>query len=628
MLGTMHKTRVLISASPTVFALDLRSLAVLRVAVAFCVVCDIIERADSIELYLSGPPGSCVVPPRQTPHHLWLHRLWFSRGRWALQVALFAACAASATSLAVGHRPRASAALAWLLLVGVQGRNECVNDGSDRLLRNVLLWCIFLPLSGPPPAGNSTAVAGTTATAAAAAAASTSSIRSTAATAPLVATAATAGLTLQVVGMYAALIVQRWGYASWWTELSAVHYALASPFAVSTLGKHVAQVPALTRAATSAAIATEAFVPPLLLVTPATHILRLLPVLVLGAMHLGVRAVLRLPGFTRMATLVMVAFVPSRAWDAVGWPVDATPRFAHAKASRGLSPRYMRLLSLWRRLPGRVASAAAATVAAAAAAATAPTVAGAVVALAAAAAATVAAAAVSAGSTSATARRRGFAAARLERACVVAPRLLLGYMLYLLVAEAGLLRKVDGGDVGEFLRFNQDWRMYSPQPPRDGGWWAVRGRWNQTAVDVLRGLRHGVWLPEEADAEATVPRVPSLLYRSWRWERYMSNLGKTAGRTEWLPRGGPARFVEGPLRGRRGCAAGDNFEATERLAWLGAYMCSQWAASGRAVDGMATHPASRGGGAVLEMDWFHVRLPPPGAVASPPSRTTELTYVC
>ena len=618
--------------------LDLRSLAVLRVAVALCVACDVLERADSIELYLSGPPGSCVLPPRQTPHHLWLHRLWFSRGPWALQVALFAGCAASAASLAVGHRPRASAALAWLLLVGIQGRNECVNDGSDRLLRNVLLWCIFLPLSGPPCSDGGTGAAGTTASAATAAAttaaaAATTSGSAAAVAAPTAATAATAGLTLQVVGMYAALIVQRWGQAAWWTELSAVHYALVSPFAVSTLGKHVAQLPALARAATSAAIATEALVPPLLLVTPATHMLRLLPVLVLGAMHLGVGAMLRLPGFTRIAALVMVAFVPSRAWDAAGWPADATPRLAQAKAPRGMPPRYVRLLGRWRRLPRRAASAATAIVAAAAAAATAPTAAGAVVALAAAAAAATAATAAAAGARSTSAARRpGAAAARLERAFVVAPRLLLGYMLYLLVAEAGLLRKVDGGDVGEFLRFSQDWRMYSPQPPRDGGWWAVRGRWNHTAVDVLRGARHGAWLPEAVAAAAAVPRVPSLLYRSWRWERYMSNLGKTAGKTEWLPRDGPARFVEGPLRGRRGCAAGDSFEATERLVWLGAHLCSQWAASGRAVDGAATHPAShpasRGGGAVLEMDWFYVRLPPPGVVASPPSRSRELTYAC
>ena len=99
---------------------------------------------------------------------------------------------------------------------------------------------------------------------------------------------------------------------------------------------------------------------------------------------------------------------------------------------------------------------------------------------------------------------------RAERVRAVAAWLMMGYMLHLLAAEALLVPKLDGGDVGELLRFSQDWCMYSPQPPRDGGWWQVRGvraprrndpttfptRNSEAAsagVDVLRGLRDGVW---------------------------------------------------------------------------------------------------------------------------------------
>ena len=69
--------------------------------------------------------------------------------------------------------------------------------------------------------------------------------------------------------------------------------------------------------------------------------------------------------------------------------------------------------------------------------------------------------------------------------------------------------------------------MYSPQPPRDGGWWRVRGVWRgngterRAAVDVLRGLRDGVWDVEEGlEAEETQRTLeapveaPSRLYRS------------------------------------------------------------------------------------------------------------------
>ena len=222
--------------------------------------------------------------------------------------------------------------------------------------------------------------------------------------------------------------------------------------------------------------------------------------------------------------------------------------------------------------------------------------------------------------------------------------------------------------VGELLRFSQDWVMYSPQPPRDGGWWQVRGvstpnpagrtsihdpsrsgdaaraeaaetEAAEAGVDVLRGLRDGVW--EQAGLKAAAGhaelQVPSLMYRSWRWERYLNNVGKLAGQRAWLPRvgSGAASFGDAdavrttPLRGRRGCAAGDNAEATERLEWLAAYLCARWAAAGAPSEDGAPHPASVGGGAVLELDWLYVRLPPPGAsTVLTPTRTRELTYAC
>ena len=78
----------------TMLALDRRSLAALRVVVSGCVLCDLLERADSLEFYTSGPPGSSVQPPHHTPHQAPPHRLWFFRGPEALQLALFAICAA------------------------------------------------------------------------------------------------------------------------------------------------------------------------------------------------------------------------------------------------------------------------------------------------------------------------------------------------------------------------------------------------------------------------------------------------------------------------------------------------------------------------------------------------------
>eukprot|EP01043_Picozoa_sp_COSAG02_P056809 COSAG02_NODE_6795_length_3358_cov_3.158638_1_plen_293_part_00 len=51
------------------------------------------------------------------------------------------------------------------------------------------------------------------------------------------------------------------------------------------------------------------------------------------------------------------------------------------------------------------------------------------------------------------------------------------YMLMLNAAEVGVpgAVKFDGGDIGEILRLNQNWVMYTPTPPRESGWVSVVG---------------------------------------------------------------------------------------------------------------------------------------------------------
>ena len=195
--------------------------------------------------------------------------------------------------------------------------------------------------------------------------------------------------------------------------------------------------------------------------------------------------------------------------------------------------------------------------------------------------------------------------------------------------------------------------MYSPQPPTDGGWWEARLVLADGGgtVDVLHGLRDGRygWEPSpaaavpaegapdgaaaaEAAAAEAAPAVPSQLYRSWRWERFLYNLGKTAGRREWLrqresaaPRSLDGGGGAGGLRGKAGCAAGSAAEATERLEWLAGFLCAKWAAANRSVP--TAPPADAA--AILELDWLYVaRLPEPGGVAVAPRRTRELTYAC
>lgn len=76
------------------------------------------------------------------------------------------------------------------------------------------------------------------------------------------------------------------------------------------------------------------------------------------------------------------------------------------------------------------------------------------------------------------------------------------YMLMLNAAEVGVpgIVKFDGGDIGEVLRLNQNWVMYTPSPPMESGWFSVIGY----EVNTSGGATSSPGLQEE-------PRVVDLL---------------------------------------------------------------------------------------------------------------------
>ena len=125
-------------------SLDVRSLVLLRVCIGLVVLTDVVRRADTLEFYTDE--GSFIQPPGDTQHRCLFHRVWFYKGTWQLQGLLFALTALSSICLAVGACTPLANAISWVGIVAIHGRNECVNDSSDKMLRSVLFWCMVLPL--------------------------------------------------------------------------------------------------------------------------------------------------------------------------------------------------------------------------------------------------------------------------------------------------------------------------------------------------------------------------------------------------------------------------------------------------------------------------------------------------
>lgn len=126
-------------------ALDLRSLAALRIGVALLIVANVLyDWGDGRTFWTDAG-----ILPRDLARSLapspWLFSLNFLDGGWALQAALLALQVAAALCLLIGFAGRAASIASWLLLLSLQNRNLAILTGGDLLLLTLLFWGMFLP---------------------------------------------------------------------------------------------------------------------------------------------------------------------------------------------------------------------------------------------------------------------------------------------------------------------------------------------------------------------------------------------------------------------------------------------------------------------------------------------------
>ena len=127
------------------FVLDLRALALLRMATAAVVLVDLAIRSTDLEAHyanLGVLPMQALLDHLWTPYQFSLHA---ANGLWQAQALLFGVAAAVAAALLLGYHTRLATVASWVLLVSLQNRNPLINQGGDDLLRMLLFWGIFLP---------------------------------------------------------------------------------------------------------------------------------------------------------------------------------------------------------------------------------------------------------------------------------------------------------------------------------------------------------------------------------------------------------------------------------------------------------------------------------------------------
>jgi len=127
------------------FTLDLRALALLRMATAAVVLLDLAIRSTDLEAHYANMgvlPLPALFERAWGAYEFSLHT---ASGLWQVQAGLFLLAAGAAGALLLGYHTRLATVVSWVLLVSVQNRNPLISQGGDDLLRMLLFWGMFLP---------------------------------------------------------------------------------------------------------------------------------------------------------------------------------------------------------------------------------------------------------------------------------------------------------------------------------------------------------------------------------------------------------------------------------------------------------------------------------------------------
>ena len=277
--------------------LDLRSLALMRIALGAILIADLVIRAPDLALFYSDS-GAVPRAVLHQPHYGLGFSLHLLDGSTWFQALLFLVAGLAAAALMIGWRTWLATVVSWLMLLSLQHRNVYLLQGGDMLLAAALFWALFLPwgrrfsvdavrATGTPASNAFVGVPG----------------------------AAWIG---QICILYAFSVLIKHG-SQWREEGTAIAYVLQAGQYNTTLAPLALAAPAwLLRALTWAVLALEAVCPLALLLPWRRNLPRTLIVLLLCSMHVGIAAMLAIGLFPLISITTLVGLLPPGAWDLAG----------------------------------------------------------------------------------------------------------------------------------------------------------------------------------------------------------------------------------------------------------------------------------------------------------------------
>ena len=279
-----------------IFALDLRSLAVFRIALAGIILCDLFNRAHDITAHYSDRgvlPRYAITYDFPKFYYICLH--YISGQSW-VEAVLFLVAALIAVCLLLGYRTRLACILSWFFLVSLQARNPMVLQGGDIELKLLLFWSIFLPLGA------------------------NFSIDSALDTRPeqkrelQISSMASLALIVQIICVYFFSALMKSG-AEWRTQGTAIYYALNIDQLTTTFGHYLLQFPNLLHFLTPCVFYWELLGAFLLLIPFYNTFFRLIAIGGFVLFHLSLVSIMYLGLFPFISICAFLPLLPSSFWN-------------------------------------------------------------------------------------------------------------------------------------------------------------------------------------------------------------------------------------------------------------------------------------------------------------------------
>lgn len=279
------------------FGMDLRSLAVFRIALGLVVLFDVLGRWSYVAVHYSDR-GLLSREQVLDGLNIWRWSVYFMNGTSAFAHALFALTVIACLAVIGGYRTRMMTVVLWVLLVSLQVRNPLVLSGADSYLRVLVFWAMFLPLGAVWSVDRWRRA-------------------DREAPAPWYASVASACLLLQIGFVYLFTALLKTG-DEWRSDFTALWFALGAQQLTTPFGSWLHQFPDLLRVLTVVTMVIELGAPVMLFVPWRNAWMRCTGILLIVSLQVGIMLTMNIGVFPWISSLCMICFLPTVVWDAAG----------------------------------------------------------------------------------------------------------------------------------------------------------------------------------------------------------------------------------------------------------------------------------------------------------------------